>query len=306
MAEEQHWFTIDGVTMAAPRSEIPTAPPSPPLLAYLEGFGGKTVLVTGASSGIGRAIAVAMASAGAQVGLVARRRALLEVVADEIVAGGGDAVVLPADVTDAAQVRACFADLERQAGNIDIVVNNAGVLIPGRVTDLAVADLERMLAVNLVGALLVMQEAVRHMRTTGGGSIVNVASLAGRRGITPLGGYCATKFGLIGLTEALRMELRGESIHLSLVLPGFVDTAMVDGATEDGEILDLWPAWFTMPPSWVVWAVIAAVRFRLVEVSVPPGVGTLEKLGALAPGLADVVTQWAKNVGHWVAAFGRR
>jgi short-subunit dehydrogenase len=124
--------------------------------------------------------------------------------------------------------------------------------------------------------------------------------------VTPLGGYCATKFGLIGLTEALRMELRGEPIHVSLVLPGFVDTAMVDGASHDGEILDLWPAWFTMPPAWVVWAVIAAVRFRLVEISVPPGAATLEKLGALAPGVADVVTQWAKNVGHWVATMRQR
>jgi hypothetical protein len=262
-------------------------------------------LVTGASSGIGREVALAMAAAGAHVGLAARRRSLLDAVAEEIDGAGGRAVVLPTDVTNADAVRACFAALEREAGSVDVVVNNAGVVIPGAVVDLREADLDHMLRVNLVGALLVMQEAVRRMRATGGGSIVNVASLAGRRGVSPLGGYCASKFGLIGLTEALRIELHGEPIHVSLVLPGFVHTAMIDGVTSDGAILDLWPAWLTMPPSWVVWAVIAAVRLRLVEVSVPPGSATLEKLGALAPGLTDDLVRWTKSAGHWLAGLGR-
>jgi len=287
----------------------PDAPPEPPwraLLQSLEGLQGKTVLVTGASSGIGREVALAMAAAGARVGLAARRRSSLEAVAAEIGAGGGRAIVVPTDVTDAARVRACFAELEDRTGSVDVVVNNAGVVIPGAVVDVSEADLDRMLRVNLVGALLVMQEAVRRMRVAGGGSIVNVASLAGRRGLSPLGGYCASKFALIGITEALRMELHAEPIHVSLVLPGFVDTAMIDGVTQDGEILDLWPTWLTMPASWVAWAVIAAVRFRLVEVSVPPGSATLEKLGALAPGLTDSLVRWTKSTGHWLAGLRRR
>jgi NAD(P)-dependent dehydrogenase (short-subunit alcohol dehydrogenase family) len=291
--------------MTRPGHDAPPGAPWQALLRSLEGLAGKTVLVTGASSGIGREVALAMAGAGARVGLAARRRPLLDAVAEEIGARGGRAIVVPTDVTDAEEVRTCFTALEREAGSVDVVVNNAGVVIPGPVVDMSEADLDHMLRVNLVGALLVMQEAVRRMRAAGGGSIVNVASLAGRRGLSPLGGYCASKFALIGLTEALRTELHGEPIHVSLVLPGLVDTAMVDGVTRDGEILDLWPAWLIMPPSWVAWAVIAAVRFRLVEVSVPPGSATLEKVGALAPGLTDGLVHWTKSVGHWLAGLRR-
>jgi len=281
-------------------------PPWQALVGWLEGLAGKTVVVTGASSGIGRAVAVAMGRAGARVALVARRRALLEAVAAEIEGAGGQALVVPADVTDAQQVRDAFASIAGETGRVDVVVNNAGVLVPGPVTELPESDLTHMLRVNLVGALFVMQEAVRHMRAGEGGSIVNVASLAGRRGVSPLGGYCATKFALIGLTEALRMELRDDPIHVALVLPGFVDTAMVEGALHDGEISDVLPPWLTMPPAWVVWTVMAAIRFRLLEVSVPPGAATLEKVAALAPGVSDLVVQWTTQVGHWLAGFTRR
>lgn len=291
---------------SAGHGEHPPAAPWQTLLRQVEGLEGKTALVTGASSGIGREVALALAHGGARVGLMARRRAVLEEVAVQIEGRGGTAFVLPADVTDAAAVGRAFADLERRAGSIDVVINNAGIVLPGEVAAMPPDHLERMLRVNLFGALLVMQEAVRRMRTGGGGSIVNVGSLAGRRGVSPLGGYCATKFGLIGLTEALRMELRGEPIHVSLVLPGFVDTAMVGNLSQDGEILDVWPSWLTMPPSWVVWAIIAALRFRLVEISVPPGSATLEKIGSLAPGLTDTAIQWATSAGHWLARLTRR
>jgi NAD(P)-dependent dehydrogenase (short-subunit alcohol dehydrogenase family) len=147
----------------------------------------------------------------------------------------------------------------------------------------------------------VMQEAVARMRDAGG-SIVNVASLAGRRGVTPLGGYCATKFALIGLTEALRTELHGSPLHVGLVLPGVVETPMVEQVSHDDEFLELWPSTLNMPPSWVVWAIFAAVRFGLVEVSVPPGAATLEKLAALAPGVADTIVEWARSATRWWAA----
>ena len=272
-------------------------------MAWLEGFRNKVVLVTGASSGIGRATALAFAAAGARVVLVARRRALLEEVA---VLAGGEAVVLEADVTRQDDVRACFAAARNRFGRVDVVVNNAGILRPAPVTEIAAADLEAMLRVNLFGALFVMQEAVPLMLAQGGGSIVNVASLAGRRGVTPLGGYCASKFALIGLTEALRMELHGGPVHVGLVLPGVVETPMVEQVTYDQEFLDLWPQSLSMPPSWVVWAVFAVARFHLVEVSVPPGAATLEKLAALAPGVADTITGWAQAASHWLSSTLRR
>jgi len=274
-------------------------------MAWFQAFRDRSVLVTGASSGIGRATAVAVAAAGARDGLGARRRPQLEEVASEIAAAGGHAVVVPADVTDRAAVADCFAAVAQDHGGVDIVVNNAGVLIPGVVTALRAEDLEAMLRVNLFGALFVMQEAVPHMRERGGGVIVNLASLAGRRGVSPLGGYCATKFGLIGLTEALRSELLGSPVHVGLVLPAVVDTPMVDAAMLDPDFVELWPPALNMPPSWVVWAIFATARFKLVEVSVPPGAATLEKLAALAPGMADTIVEWAKTTLHWIAGATR-
>lgn len=274
-------------------------------MAWWQAFRDRSVLVTGASSGIGRATAVAFGSAGARVVLAARRRAELEQVAAEIAAHGGRALVVPTDVTDRDAVRACFERVVGGHGRVDVVVNSAGLLIPGHVAELRAEDLDAMLGVNLRGALFVMQEALAHLPAEGG-SIVNVASLAGRRGVSPLGGYCATKFALVGLTEALRTELHDGHVHVGLVLPGVVETPMVEAAAQDPEFVDLWPAALNMPPSWVVWAIFAAVRFRLVEVSVPPGAGTLEKLAALAPGVADLLVDWAKRTSHWIATSARK
>jgi NAD(P)-dependent dehydrogenase (short-subunit alcohol dehydrogenase family) len=270
-------------------------------MAWTDGFRGRTVLVTGASSGIGRATAVAFAAAGARLGLVARRRDVLDDVAALCRAEGTEAVVLPADVTRREDVRACFAAARAALGPPHVVVNNAGILLPAPVLDLDPDDLERMLRVNLFGALFVMQEAVRAMAPQRDGVIVNVASLAGRRGVSPLGGYCATKFALVGLTETLRTELHGSPIHVALVLPGVIETPMVEQVTQDADFLDFWPQVLNMPPSWVVWAIFAAARFRLVEISVPPGAATLEKLAALAPGVADSIVHWAQRASRWLA-----
>ena len=255
-------------------------------------FDGRNVLVTGASSGIGRETALAFAAAGANVVLVARRAQTLAKVAAEARAAGVAALAVAADVTDPAAVKACFRKSVARFKRIDVVVNNAGVLIPAPVTEMAPADLQRMLDVNLFGALHVMQAAVRQMRRQPeGGHIVNVASLAGRRGYSPLGGYSASKFALVGMTEALRTELAGGNVRVSLVLPGVVDTPMVDAAAADPVTAGFCPAALNMPAAWVVWSIFAAVRFRLAEVAVPPGSALLEKLGSLAPGAADVLVR---------------
>jgi len=243
-------------------------------------FKNRTVLVTGASSGIGRETALAFAAAGSNVVLVARRAKALAGVAARARKSGAKVLVAPADVTKPAEVTAAFGKAVKRFGAVDIVVNNAGVLIPSEVATMKTADLRAMLDVNLFGALYVMQQAVKLMRAQGRGHIVNVASLAGRRGFSPLGGYCASKFGLIGLTEALRTELVGERIHVSIVLPGAVDTAMVSALNETPEAGGIWPQALNMPPSWVVWSIFLAIRFRLAEIAVPPGGALLEKLAA--------------------------
>jgi NAD(P)-dependent dehydrogenase (short-subunit alcohol dehydrogenase family) len=258
-------------------------------------FSGKTVLVTGASSGIGLATARAFARAGARLVLVARRPQPLAAAAREVRALGADALGVRGDVADRDSVEACFARAEQRFGPVEVVVNNAGVMIPGRVETLRDRDLEAMLRVNLYGALHVLQSATRRMRERSTGHIVNVASLAGRRGISPIGGYSASKFALVGLTEALRVELAGSGVQVSLVMPGVVATPMAEAfqSAEDG---DLWPQALNLKPEWVAWAVLAAVRLRLVEVAVPPGAATLEKLAALVPGLTDGVLGLATRV----------
>jgi len=258
-------------------------------------FDDRTVLITGASSGIGREAALAFAAAGANVVLAARRAETLAKVATAARRQGVRALAVATDVTRPKSVEACFRKAVARFGRIDVVVNNAGVMIPAEVLDIRAADLQRMMDVNLFGALSVMQSAVKLMRAQGGGHIVNIASLAGRRGFSPLGGYSATKFALVGLTEALRTELQGEPVHVSLILPGVVETPMVEEALARPQTAGLWPRQLNMPPSWVVWAIFAAVRFRLTEVAVPPGGALLGKLASLAPGTTDAFLRWATD-----------
>ena len=258
-------------------------------------FKDRTVLVTGASSGIGRETALAFAAAGADVLLVARSADALAKVAAAARKHGVKALAIPTDVTKPASVQACFRKAVARFGRIDVVVNNAGVMLPAQVADIRAADLQKMLDVNLFGALWVMQAAVRLMRAQGGGHIVNVASLAGRRGFSPLGGYSATKFALVGLTEALRTELVGEPVNVSLVMPGVIDTPMAEAAMADPTTSGVWPRALNMPPAWVVWSIFAAIRFRLAEVAVPPGGALLEKLASLTPGATDTFLRWASD-----------
>jgi uncharacterized protein len=259
-------------------------------------FDGKTALVTGASSGIGRETALAFAQAGADVVLVARRANELAKVARAARAHGVKTLCIATDVTDAGSVQACFSKAVARFRRIDIVVNNAGVLVAAPVVRMDPADLQRMLDVNLFGALHVMQAAVKQMRRQAdGGHIVNVASLAGRRGFSPLGGYSATKFALVGLTEALRTELVGENVGVSLVLPGVIETPMAAAAAADPSSSGFWPKKLNMPPQWVVWAIFAAVRLKLAEVAVPPGGALIEKLASLAPGAADRLVRGVMN-----------
>ncbi len=269
-------------------------------------FRDRVVIVTGASSGIGRDLALTFAKMGAKVALIARRKSLLESLADEITAAGGDAFPLVADVTRRADVHDAIDRTVAHFGRIDILINSAGIAIPDRVETMSPADLERMMAVNLMGTLHTMQAVLPSMRSAGTGSIVNIASLAGRRGMPPLGAYCATKFAVVGLTEALRVELFGSGIRVSLVMPGVIDTPMVHGAgsthsaDQSKDPFKLMPdAIPAMPTQWVTWAVIAAVVFGLAEVDVPPGAVLMEKIAALFPGLTDAVLALGARLFDW-------
>lgn len=270
------------------------------VLPWLGSFADQRVLITGASSGIGRETALTFARQGAAVALAARRRSLLDDVADEVGAAGGRALVVPTDVADAAATDQAVEAVRRAWGGVDILVNSAGILIPAAVEELKAEDLEAMLRVNVYGTLFMMQAVLPLMRRQGQGTIINVASLAGRRGVTPLGGYCASKFALVGLTEALRVELGGTNIHVGLVLPGVIDTPMVEGFNQRTS-LPSWPAMLNMPPEWVVAAVLIAARFHLREIAVPPGAATMELIGALTPGITDGLIRWGTAAAQLIA-----
>jgi NAD(P)-dependent dehydrogenase (short-subunit alcohol dehydrogenase family) len=269
-------------------------------LPLVGSFRDQVVLITGASSGIGRETALTFARKGAAVALAARRRAQLEEVAADVIAEGGRALVVPTDVTDLKAARASVAKVRHKWGRIDILINNAGILIPSPVEQLSAADFDAMLRVNVVGALFMMQAVLPWMRQQKRGTVINVASLAGRRGITPLGGYCATKFALVALTEALRTEVDTSKVHIGLVMPGVVDTPMVQGFNQDAPVPS-WPSALNMPPEWVVAAILLATRFRLREISVPPGAATLEVLAALTPTLSDTLIRWTQAATSYLA-----
>jgi NADP-dependent 3-hydroxy acid dehydrogenase YdfG len=199
-------------------------------------------LVTGASSGIGRATARALALEGAAVAVLARRGDQLESLADEIRAAGGTVLVFAADITDRSQAVAAVERAVGELGRLDTVVNNAGVMLTGPVVDAPEGEWERMLAVNVEGMLHVTRAAVPHLvraatdSPRGVADLVNVSSTAGRVARAGTAVYNLTKFGLNAFSEALRQELQPSRVRVGLVEPGTVDTELAthlrDGVRE--------------------------------------------------------------------------
>lgn len=187
---------------------------------------GTGVLVTGASSGIGEATAERLAADGAQVGLVARREDRLRDLRDRIAEGPGEAVVLPADLTDEDRAREVVREADDALDGLDVLVNNAGVMLLAPLTRAEVSDLRQMLEVNLLGLMAATREAVPLMLERGGGDVVNVSSVAGRRAGAGSSGYNASKFGVNGFTEAVRQEVTEAGVRTTLIEPGAVDTEL--------------------------------------------------------------------------------
>ena len=187
---------------------------------------GKAVAITGASSGIGEATALACAAAGASVALAARRSDRIDDLARRIEEEGGRAVALPTDVTDERQARAFVEHAYEQLGRLDVLVNNAGVMLLGSVEGADTEQWRTMIDVNVLGLLYCTHAAMPVMREGGGGHIVNVASIAGRRASLGAAVYNFTKFGVVGFSEALRQEALHANIRVTVVEPGFVDTEL--------------------------------------------------------------------------------
>ncbi len=188
---------------------------------------GSAVAITGASSGIGAATARLAARAGAAVALGARRTDRLDALAAAIDGEGGTAVALAVDVADEAQAHAFVRGARERLGRLDALVNNAGVMLLGPVEGADTADWRRMVEVNCLGLLYCTHTALPIMREQGGGHIVNVSSVAGRRATAGSAVYNLTKWGVGGFSEALRQEALHANIRVTVVEPGFVETELL-------------------------------------------------------------------------------
>jgi NADP-dependent 3-hydroxy acid dehydrogenase YdfG len=193
---------------------------------------GAVALVTGASSGIGEATARALAAQGAGVVLVARRTELLEAIADSIREAGGRALVVVADITRNERAAAAVAAAIAEYGRLDIVVNNAGLMLVGPVADAPDDEWDRMIDVNLRGVLSITRAALPHLIEAAQSSsravadIVNISSTAGRVPGAGYAVYSLTKFGVNAFSEGLRQEVRPQSVRVGTIMPGTVDTEL--------------------------------------------------------------------------------
>ena len=247
-------------------------------------FRDKVVIITGASSGIGRITAIRLAQCGASVVLAARREEALKAVAQDIQAIGAKAMAIPTDVTDQQQVEALVTKTISQWQQVDILIANAGAYVRGPVTELTKADFEHSFAVNFYGALYGVLSVLPHMVARKSGHIVFVSSLDAKKGLPKDGPYVAAKFALSGFAEVIQQELYGSGVHVTTILPGRIDTPMIE---------HLKVPWIShkVPPDKVARAIIRGIKRRKAEVFVPFLQAPYGYLNALFPRFMDWIVR---------------
>ncbi|MEJ7631846.1 MAG: glucose 1-dehydrogenase [Rubrobacteraceae bacterium] len=194
----------------------------------MDRLGGKRAIVTGAGSGIGRAIAIRLASEGARVILADLDEEAAEEVAEEI---DGETLVHRADVTKTADVEALVARAVSEWGGLDVMVNNAGVGVAANIVDATEEDYERMMDVCVRGTFLGMKHAVPAIRDSGGGSVINMSSVAALIGISDRAIYCAAKGAILSMTRAAAVDHVGDGVRVNCIAPGTVETPWIDRIT---------------------------------------------------------------------------
>ncbi|WP_223068503.1 3-ketoacyl-ACP reductase [Paenibacillus caui] len=192
---------------------------------------GKTAIITGAGKGIGRAVAQALAAEGVNLGLIARTAKDLKQLQEELSGTYGVKIASSvSDISDRHQAEAAVASLQTELGAIDILINNAGILKLGKLVDMDPEDWEKIVQVNLMGTYYVTRAALPAMLQQNSGDIINVSSTAGERGFATGSAYCASKFAVLGLTEALMQEVRKSNIRVTALTPSTVNTPLAAGA----------------------------------------------------------------------------
>jgi NAD(P)-dependent dehydrogenase (short-subunit alcohol dehydrogenase family) len=240
---------------------------------------GKVVVITGGGRGIGAATASALARLGAKVAIGDLDLDVAKQTADEI-----DALALPLDVTDVDRFTAFLDEVEKQLGPIDVLINNAGIMPIGLLEEEADRTTRVQLEVNLHAVIHGTREAVRRMKPRRTGHIVNIASAAGKAGFPGVATYCATKHAVVGLSEAVRMELRGTGVEVSIVMPAIVRTELTAGV-EDARFVK------STSPADVASAIVGALQRPRFEVFVPRSLGPINRFTRLLP----------RRTGEWIA-----
>lgn len=251
-------------------------------MGELRSWQGLRAVVTGASSGIGRCLARRIAGEGARVALVARRQAALTALADEIRAGGGEAVALPCDVAEREQVDACAARVLAEFGGVDVLVNNAGYGHHRSFLAWDLDDMERLMRVNYLGALAFTKRLLPQMVERRRGWLVFVSSVAGRIASPEESAYAASKFAIEGLAAALSIELEDAGVHVLTVRPGVIRTPFFDA-----EALARMPPVAKrqfQDPERLVDAVMTALARGRRELTFPRWIAVSYLVQALAPG----------------------
>lgn len=255
----------------------------------------KVAIITGASSGIGRATALELATRGVRVALAARRVQLLEETAGEIQNLGGKASIFPTDVTDQAQVERLVRDVLNDWGQIDILVSNAGQYIRSPIENMTIEDLQTSMAVNYYSNLYAILAVLPHMRQRGSGYIVVVTSMDGKKGVPSDAPYTSAKFAMTGFLEVLRQELYGTGVQVSNILPGRVDTQFIK---------NLQFTWISKPiqPESVARAVVRAIEKNHPEVIIPARARLLHYANVFSPRLGDWAVRFFRLNG-WESAM---
>jgi NAD(P)-dependent dehydrogenase (short-subunit alcohol dehydrogenase family) len=258
-------------------------------------FQDKVVLITGGSSGIGRATALRLAGYGAKVAVASRTAEALEEVVKAATDLGAEALAVPADVTDAEQCHRAVEDTVARFGRLDILICSAGLSMRAYFDHSNLEAMQRVMQVNFFGTLNATHFALPYIKQTRG-SLVALSSLTGIRGVPSYGIYGASKFAIQGLYESLRLELRRDGVHVGVVRPGFVDTPLRDHVLgPDGRPWDKPP-----PPPFRVWPVekcvdqiIRLIVWRLGRINLPWFMGPLYWLDEIV----------GRIIGNWILRY---
>jgi short-subunit dehydrogenase len=235
----------------------------------------KVVMITGASSGIGRGLAVEIAGRGANVGLVARRAEVIGEVVREIEAAGSKAVALPADVQSEDSIRAAAEKLRANLGPIDVLIANAGIGPTRDAADFSAEEVSDVINVNVIGASNSVAAVIPEMVARGSGQLVAISSLAAYRGLPRSAAYCASKAAVSAFFESLRLDLEPRGIDVTIIHPGFIKTPLTAGRESQMP--------FLMELDDAVGKIVRAIGKRRKSYSFPWQLATIVRAGMLMP-----------------------